>query len=499
MPSQSRSRSKISSSNPLSVTTESPQQKVIRHLLRSELNGAVSHQPNFADALLPCSDEYLEQILRRCNGLDLERNKWSQSPPTGSENNFYGPTVDVLNAIGLAVHSVTPDSSGYVEFRARNSRPLGSRYPGMDTYPDIIRCQRPDAPDDVHWQDIDMFVEVKKDNSRRLVTESIEQSARYARALFAHRIDRRFIRTLVVCGKTAVFLHFDRSGLIYSDDVDIYEDPRGFVRAFAGLLLLKGSDAGYNPIFTNIWRPLDPQNPNAPRLDYTVKVNGEEYKVVDVLCIRKSVRGRATLVLALQRLERAEGDNTIDAVLKLIWRDQSRFAEGVILKEFIGVYGVCQVMYEADAMIGGVADIVCSRSGLYAGPRGNVFGPETASVEIKGAKADDCRVHSMLLMQPGRPLSQAGSPFELLAGMIGALMGHWALVNKQVQHRDISANNILLALNDYEYKQPEWEKLKEGKLEELAREFKVPKWDEIFKNAMDEQYEKVEKLTWEFE
>lgn len=72
-------------------------------------------------------------------------------------------------------------------------------------------------------------------------------------------------------------------------------------------------------------------------------------------------------------------------------------------------------------------------------------------------------------------------------------------MNKQVQHRDISANNILLALNDYEYKQPEWEKLKEGKLEELAREFKVPKWDEIFKNAMDEQYEKAKKLTWEFE
>ncbi|KAB5593990.1 hypothetical protein CTheo_2591 [Ceratobasidium theobromae] len=494
--SKNRSQSKLSSSHALSITSDNAKQETILYLLKSELNGAVFHQPNFVDALLPCSDEYLEQILRRCAGFDVERNKWTQPPPTGSEDNFYRPIVDIFNAIGLAVRSTTLDPSPYAQFQDRNDRPLTSCYPGMSVYPDIIRCERPDTPDNVHWQDIDMFVEVK--NKKKLMKDAIRQSARYARALFAHRIDRRFIRTLVVCGTTAVFLHFDRSGVIYSDNIDMYGDPRRFIRAFAGLLLLRGADAGYNPIFTNTWRTPNPENPKAPILAHTVTINNEKYTVVDVLCIRKSVRGRATLVLALRNVKRPPGDKTIDGVLKVTWRDQSRFREGLILREFVGTYGVCQMMYDEVVNINGNTDVVCSRSGLSPGPLGEVFGPPEENPDMKGARRDDCRVHNMLLMQPGRPLSEAKSPFELLAGFVGALMGHWAFVNKQVQHRDISANNILLTLGDYKYERLEWEQLKERGVDVLVQEFQVPEWDKIFNESGDHKYEKVKELTWKF-
>ncbi|KAB5593989.1 hypothetical protein CTheo_2590 [Ceratobasidium theobromae] len=121
------------------------------------------------------------------------------------------------------------------------------------------------------------------------------------------------------------------------------------------------------------------------------------------------------------------------------------------------------------------------------------------SVDIGGTQRD-FRVPSMLLMQPGKPLSQAKNLFELLVGFIGALMGYWALANEQVHHRDINANNILLMSGDCDYEQPgwKWEQLKH-RIDALAREYQVTKEDKFINGPKNSKYTKVERLTWGFD
>lgn len=159
---------------------------------------------------------------------------------------------------------------------------------------------------------------------------------------------------------------------------------------------------------------------------HLMTMNNDSYMAIAVPRIRRSLRGKANFDIALRRMNGTSSNNTsTDTVLKLIWQGPSKLREGQTRNQCIGHHGVCQVIYEADPIINDSADLVCSRSNLSSRPRGNVFGQQTANLDIKGAQRNDCRAHSMLLMQSGRLLSQAESPFELLAGIIWALMSEF--------------------------------------------------------------------------
>ncbi|KAF8596794.1 hypothetical protein BDV93DRAFT_527840 [Ceratobasidium sp. AG-I] len=488
------------------ATTETSRQNTILSRLRAELNGAVLHDPGFFEKL-SCDNAQLHHILASCPLFDNERDSWRSPAGTGMEKQFYEPTLQILNAIGKAVHLLGTSGQPYIPFINQSTRLLESNFPGMQTAPDIIKCERGEVIDQlIHWHDVHLFIEVKKGKSE--INNAIQQSARYARALLAHRIDRNFVKTLVVCGTTVVFLHFDRSGLVYSDDIDLYTEAKKFTGALAAMLLLTGTDAGYNSIFENIWTHTEGQ---ISTLDHQVSLAGMMYAVKGVLCNRKSIRGRATLVLALHQLletldpEAANNTNDelhmADAVLKLVWRDPTRFLETLILKQFIGVYGICQLLSKFDAIILDQSYGVYPRRDLGPGPRGHVFGKQGQSIDIPGAQHDDARELSFLMMQLGRPLCRAKDASELKGAFVGAIMGQWALVNSHVQHRDISINNILLTAPGYRYKEPEWERLAKVGAEVCTREFKAPEWDAVF-NTLDPlvpKYKKVERLKWKFD
>ncbi|KAF8595896.1 hypothetical protein BDV93DRAFT_514595 [Ceratobasidium sp. AG-I] len=437
---------------------------------------------------IPCSQDQFSRVLEGCDGLNRARATWTHDAPKSLESNFYAPTVDLMNAVGRTVHTLLPNSKEHIEFRDGSKRQLASEDPTMRTCPDIVRCERPDAPDKLQWYDLDMFVEVKKD--KHLVKDAIRQSARYARALLGHRFDRRFIATLVICGTTARFLLFDRSGLVYSTEVDIYAHTEQFIRAFAGLLLLKGTKAGYNTMFKHFPRGISESTPSPA---YRVTVEEQVYDATKILCNRKAIRSRATLVLALRclwsSLSEARANcscderQLIERVLKLIWRDQNRFPEGVILQQFLWIYGLIHVI-SGDVEFDGCRDVVYSRANLGPGPLTELFGRQEENVEIEGAQRDDLRVLSQVLMEC-----------------------HWALVNRQVEHRDISLNNILLASSERANegklfdgnKKPEWQRLRELGVDGCAKEFKIPEWHDIFNRQGNlPKYKKVEKLVWDF-
>ncbi|CAE6513050.1 unnamed protein product [Rhizoctonia solani] len=489
------SRRGSSNTQALMATNENPRQEAITKALMSELNGAAWYDPNFFQKAIPCCRENFDHILTHCTLLNQDRTRWVSTAPTGPEEAFYTPTITLFNAIGNAVHSLAIAPQPFIPFVDRSKRPLASDYSGMNTFPDIIQCNQQEVPEKLHWHHLARFVEVKRTDT--LLREAIRQSARYARALFANQLGQRFVQCAVVCGTGVTFLRFDRSGMIYSDTLDIYKDTPMFIRAFAGWLLLNGTQAGHNPMFTT-----DPTDSSK----HIVTVNGLNYWVPKLLHYRTAIRSRATLVLALKRaLDPSSPANLVDAVLKLIWRDQTRFREGLILGKFPGIYGLCQTLFEGDVLIDSAVDIVYRRTGLKPGKLGDVFGSIAENTDIQGATQDNSRVLTQLLMQPGRRLTEAANEFELIAGMIGALMGHWALVGSQVQHRDISVNNILLAVDGYQYphsdKAPEWEQLPKFGVERCTQDFTVPDWVQIFNESNEPEksiYTADEKLEFSF-
>ncbi|KAF8600015.1 hypothetical protein BDV93DRAFT_559831 [Ceratobasidium sp. AG-I] len=410
----SKSKTSISA-----TSTDTVRQDTIEDLLRSELNGVVWYDPNFFQKALPCSDDIFSAIRDTCEGLNSARTAWSSLPPTDPEDNCYTPILDLMNAIGRAAHAVVPELGVYVEFQDSSKLRLVSNDP---TYPGIIRCEIPNALARLQWQDLDTFVEVKKD--RGDMKEAIEQSSRYARALLGHRFDRRFLKTLAVCGTVARFLLFDRSGLVYSDELDIYTDALKFIRSFAGLLLLKGVDAGYNPMFNNLWGQSASGKGTLVRL---VTTNNGLYKVLAVLCNRMAIRSRVTLVLALQELPISRLETNVSycedplasEALKMAWWDPTRFPEGVILQQFRGMYGVSQIIDHGDVTFDGHRDIVYSRKGLVPGPlEEGLFNKQKENVDIKRAQQDDSRVYGWTLAVRGRPLTEASDPSELDIGRL---------------------------------------------------------------------------------
>ncbi|KAG9076249.1 hypothetical protein FS749_011995 [Ceratobasidium sp. UAMH 11750] len=144
-------------------------------------------------------------------------------------------------------------------------------------------------------------------------------------------------------------------------------------------------------------------------------------------------------------------------------------------------------------------DMVYPRAGLLPGPRGDVFGPPRQNLDIVGARPDDMRVLSMPLMQPGRPLSQAKNVGELKAAFVGAIMGQWALVNSHVQHRDISINNVLLSLPEYEYEASECEQLRILGAEASRQTFKAPAWETTFNDPTTPKNNQTTELKWKFD
>ncbi|KAG9119588.1 hypothetical protein FRC07_005331 [Ceratobasidium sp. 392] len=254
------------------------------------------------------------------------------------------------------------------------------------------------------------------------------------------------------------------------------------------------------------------------RLDYYVDLPGDvlgdghltdprsstlKFKVVERLCHRKDIVGRATIVLRIRQVkplpvsertrtrsqkrkfEASQPEELYDTsyVLKLMWRDPYQEPEGPILSELVGAYGVVQYLWHSDSYW----TCKCMR---VRGSRCGMCLDETPQVEnmmtvqnlrdIENAVrvTDDgqvkCveintkrltpttetrrrRIYSRILLSSvGRPLWEAESPRELLTGMLDAIMGCWRLVNMGILHRDISGGNVMLLPLGQEMCQREW-------------------------------------------
>ncbi|KAG8739493.1 hypothetical protein FRC10_005589, partial [Ceratobasidium sp. 414] len=436
------------------------------------------------------------------------------------ERQLYNPIREVLNIIKRAVDRV-PDLDNLPAFVDVSTEPIPSHY--GDTAgikPDLALFDGATR----HWETMRMPIEVKRQAT--YLKTGMKQLTRYARAVFAHQLHRRHLYGLAICKWDATFVRFDRSGILYSKPIDMRSEE--FRKAFAGLMMLDEEAIGFDTAFTTRAR-------RDGRLEYYVDLLAHAFPVEEVsslatdtktgagdnastgiagpsdlprarpkpptrrlrvmerLCHRKSIRGRATIVVRTrsrtkreqQPAEEVELLGTRDYVLKMMWRDPNKKMEGEVLERLVGIYGVGQHMWPSDVFkvcncgstlddsCGGCLDKTPNRDRVLVAknltdldieiPEEKEGEEETQykAVETDGYSEAYARrtqrIYCRLLMSTvGSPLCSAESPRQLLQAVLDAILGYWRLVNKGLLHRDISDGNVLMLPGGHGYNTREW-------------------------------------------
>ncbi|KAG9089330.1 hypothetical protein FS749_001423 [Ceratobasidium sp. UAMH 11750] len=516
-------------------------------LLEREMEGAIFCDPKFVDNFLTVDSTRLQAALDDCKD-DLDRFRFQER--VTREHQLYHPIREVLNSIKQAVDGVL-DLDGLSAFVDVSAQPIPSHFDDTaGIKPDLALFDGPTH----HWETMRMPIEVKRQAT--YLKAGMKQLTRYARAVFAHQLHRRHLYGLVICKWDATFVRFDRSGILYSKPIDMRSEE--FRRAFAGLMLLGEEAFGYDTAFTTRAR-------RNGRLEYYVDLPDEAFaavgernsaadadagvgahtsaavagassdpprtpksptrrlRVMERLCHRKSIRGRATIVVRVREViragyldepeeaqgriktrsrtkrdqqpaEEAELLGTRDYVLKMMWRDPNKKTEGEVLERLVGIYGVGQYMWHSDVFkacdcgrmmddsCGGCLDRTPNRDRVLVAENLTDInieipeekeGEETQYKDVETDKYSKAyghrtsRIYCRLLMSTvGSPLCSAEGPRQLLEAVLDAILGYWRLVNKGLLHRDISDGNVLMLRDGNGYNKREW-KTPRGTMSEL--------------------------------
>jgi hypothetical protein len=301
------------------------------------------------------------------------------------EKELYAPVLKVLNTIKKAVDDVHGSPEALVPglenvepelIIDNNKYPINSDLANTQYIkPDLVLFQ--DAQR--HWENVRLPIEIKRLPGHHKV--GMKQLSRYARAVFAHQLHRRHLYGLIVCGCEATFVRFDRAGILYSGRIDIVEQAEVFIRAFASLLMLDRVDEGLDPAFNfsrnskgRLVYYIDLPESEVDKLSGELPSDKEEsastssqrmrrFEVIERLCHRESICGRATIVLRIRevverqqqmkakksgkgkgkgRQKATKKAEPREYALKLMWRDPDRDSEGDVLEKVHGMFGLAQ-------------------------------------------------------------------------------------------------------------------------------------------------------------
>ncbi|KAG8689087.1 hypothetical protein FRC08_011126 [Ceratobasidium sp. 394] len=506
-------------------------------LLECEMEGAIFCDPNFVNNFLTVDSTRLQTVLGDCKD-DLDRFHFQER--ITREHQLYDPIRGVLNIIKQAADGVL-DMYNPPAFVDVSAQPIPSHHDDTTGIkPDLALFDGPTR----HWETMRMPIEVKRQAT--YLKTGMKQLTRYARAVFAHQLHRRHLYGLAICKWDATFVRFDRGGILYSKPIDMRSQE--FREAFAGLMLLDEEAFGYDTAFmtrarrdgrleyyvdlpaeafaaeeesnaaadagtgagagisTAIAGPSD--SPSVP-----VKLPTRRLRVMERLCHRKSMRGRATIVVRVREViragyldepeeakgqiktrsrtkreqqpaEEAELLGTRDYVLKMMWRDSNKKMEGEVLERLVGIYGVGQHMWHSDVFracgCGRTMGDSCGECLDRTPNRDQVLvtknlmdinveipeekeGEETQYKEVETSNYSKAyahctsRIYCRLLMSTvGSPLCSAESPRQMLQAVLDAILGYWRLVNKGLLHRDVSDGNVLMLQEGRGYNKREW-------------------------------------------
>ncbi|RXW13099.1 hypothetical protein EST38_g12754 [Candolleomyces aberdarensis] len=248
--------------------------------------------------------------------------------------------------------------------------------------------------------------------------------ATYAKHIFIRQPNRNFVRSIAVTGRKVRLFHFDRSGAQYSTPFDIHDNPHAFIRLILGLSSLDERTLGLDD--TIQWTI----GPDGQKVAGTLRTVRPDSTVVmyDLVMdrgpfTRTSLCGRGTTCWVVRT---AEGE---ELIVKDYWVAEDRPSEARLLGEVKGLSGVCQMVSYEDNWV-----------------QTKDFREEIIPL---GDNSTRNRTKIRIVMKAyGPSIESFTSVAQVLSALRDAIAAHKALLDRNIIHRDISLNNILLGLED---------------------------------------------------
>ncbi|KAG9124204.1 hypothetical protein FRC07_012413 [Ceratobasidium sp. 392] len=412
-------------------------------------------------------------VLQRCHKstiYDKQRHQWP-IPRTRKEEQLRNSVVRIINTIKGSVDT-SMERTSMNAFVDRTGQTINAdcelsplTRPNLVLFDDAHEAHE-------HWETVRTTISVKRLKSH--LKAAMTGLAYDARAVFTHQVHRWHLYSLAICGSEATFVRFDRAGVLYSPPIDMRADSDRFTMAVAALFMMSDEAFGFDTAFTT--RMNEKQ-----RLDYYVDLpepaSGDGYrnrgqastklaltrfKVVECLCNRGDIIGKATIALHIKKLktsktqsdevglhvktrgqkrafEQVQLDELCDEgfVLKLVWRDPTQESEGYVLKQLVGTMCVDETIQIKDMLVcknlSNIQGAVCAIDGGKDYRYQVIHTNRLESV----SETRERRIYSRILFSSlGKPLTEAESPRELLTGMLDTILG--------IIHRDVSDGNVML-------------------------------------------------------
>ncbi|KAF8755470.1 other FunK1 protein kinase [Rhizoctonia solani] len=525
----SRSHHPASNSTPAGAPNST--QPNMGKYLTDEMHGGIFCDPRFVENFLAPDERHKALVEQATSPRPGKFNSVLPKKPSG-ERRLYGPIMDVLNEIKTSVDDVRGNHGlGTLGplFLDHHDTSFQSEDPEMSRIkPDLVMFE--DATKS--WETLAMPIEVKSKHTYLKV--GMNQLARYARGIFAHQIHRRYVFGLVICRWAVTFVRFDRSGILHSKPIDMRAEADRFERAFAGLMMLDRDQFGYDTAFTvqvteegqreyYLDLPAEAvpaaqigsEPAPAPELDTTSHPDADandassekapkarqlpprRFKVMQRLCHRKSIRGRATIVLRIREVrewnQQQEGVRRGPAAIREKKARGAQVARGPwsarlypeddvarskekagreVLKLLGRAYGLTRYRWHSDRLKQGGA---CHEPSATTCKECHDITPSPPMEQASNLESLDVpvpedggkqppkyievdtdhytklltyrmsRIYTwMLLESVGRLLWTAKDTRELLEAMLDGILGYWHAVNQGILHRDISDGNVLI-------------------------------------------------------
>ncbi|RXW14928.1 hypothetical protein EST38_g10920 [Candolleomyces aberdarensis] len=264
-------------------------------------------------------------------------------------------------------------------------------------------------------------IDTRLEEDANNVLNHLSEMAIYAKHMFIHQPNRLFVRSLLVTEKRARLFHFDRSGAQYSHLFDIHDKPHAFIRLILGLCTINERLLGLDDTIQWI------KGPGGRRSRGTLRTIGPDNAIVtydldmdQIPFIRTNLCGRGTTCWIVKN---ANGQRL---VVKDYWVVDNRPSEVGLLGEVKGLRGVCQMVSFED-----------NRA------RTKDFRGDTTAFK---SDAFQNRTSVRIVMKAySSSIENFRSVEQVLAALRDAIAAHKTLLSRNIIHRDISPNNILLS------------------------------------------------------
>ncbi|RXW15440.1 hypothetical protein EST38_g10415 [Candolleomyces aberdarensis] len=408
-----------------------------KELVLPELGKVIELEDNsFARSLYHdlASDSAIDTFLKKSRFFCLTERRWKlpRSYTKLIDTNFYMPFCNVISSIvkhfwrdaSVQKARQVVDTHNTDLRHSKDDPPSHKSRPSLVVRAEGPSFQHPTAtlgakPSKISFSNVAGCIEIQVDGDELPVSEQLVRVAIYARQLFIHQPNRRFVRVLFLTGQHLRLFHFDRSGAQYTPSIDINEDPNAFVRLVLGLSSPNESDIGLDPSIQ--WRI-----ENGRKVGGALTTRGTNnaeivYPLLNVVPFfrRNNIRGRCTTCWRVSDPVTGE-----ELLVKDSWRASHSISEYAYLQEALGIPGVVQmVSHEPDR---GQTKELRGFGNVYPGDFEN-------------------RVETRLVMKCyGDPIVGFTSAKQLLCALRDAIAGHKRLFKKGILHRDVSIQNVVL-------------------------------------------------------